>query len=657
MEIKKSLDEFDIIAALLHDVQTSLGVFTPRSLRLTEQKLRRRYEREGISLLTKTLPRLGKALDRALTGEVPLNCLGFSKIPGTKLPKLFGELFIRIFTHDGWVLPTPCVTSVQHLRTLCLIYYKYELPYSSDQEQEVLDQFEETDQSLERLNHACNNTVICDPPFTSCERCSHPLGLGLSPQMKQTVQRAQQLLSMLFRTFDERDIYPRHGPGSVSTKERLQEKYQWTKVSPRILASYPLDEYFFASLGHVCDRLQELQALQLSESSAKVCLVPKDSRGPRLISEEPLDFQWIQQGLMRAIVAHIEHDSLTRDNVHFTDQRSNQLGALLGSQDFDLYQSSKTGLYTRYKLTNGKYATLDLKEASDRVSIGLVRLLFPEPIKTVLLNCRTLTTRLPDSRELVLNKFAPMGSALCFPTMALTIWALLTAAASDADARKSILVYGDDVIVRTDQTAHAIEVLESFGLKVNRDKSYYQGFFRESCGVDAFRGSNVTPVRIRTVWSSTRRPDTYTSWIAYANQFWDRGYKQTYGLIADSLRAIYGPIPSKDMNLSCPSLVSVPEEKLPTRRRTHSGFQSTQWLVWDVKAVKKNREIDGWSMLLRYFAESVGRPSLHPLDQFLAEAGEPKDRLTCIEQDFPSQKFSVRSYTPRDMSILVKCWR
>lgn len=657
MEIKKSLDEVNIVAALLHDVQTSLGVFTPRELRLTERKLRNRYSREGIGFLTKTLPRLGKALDRALSGEVPFNCPGFDLIPGTKLPRFLGELFKRVFTLDGWVLPTPCVISVKHLRQLCFVFYKYELPYASEQEQEVLVQFQKTDESLERLNHTCSNVTVCDPPFSSCPRCTHPFGLDISEPMKKIVIRAQQLLSMLFRTFDERDIYPRHGPGSVSTKETLSGKYRWTRISPRITESYPLDEYFYVSLGHVCDQLQELQSLDRSESSAKVCLVPKDSRGPRLISEEPLEFQWIQQGLMRALVAHIERHSLTRHHVHFTDQRNNQLAALLGSQDFDYYQSSKTGKFTRYKLTKGKYATLDLKEASDRVSVGLVRLLFPEPLKTVLLNCRTLTTRLPDQKELVLNKFAPMGSALCFPVMALTIWALLTAGSPDADARDSILVFGDDVVVRTDQSAHATEILESFGLLVNRDKSYSHGFFRESCGVDAFRGLNVTPVKIHTVWASHRRPDIYTSFIAYANEFWCRGYYSTYGVIADSLHSIYGEIPSKDMHLACPSLVDVSEEKLPKRRRVNKDFQTLEYLVWDVKAVKKIKEIDGWSMLLRYFAEYIGRPSLLHLDQFLAEAGDPLGTLSRINREFPIQKFSVRTYTPRDESILSKCWR
>lgn len=86
----KSLDPYiQIIATLLSDVQTlHSSVFTPRALRLTTQKVESRYAREGLSFLTKTLPLLGKAFDRALTGEVPLDAEGWKLCshPNSKLP-------------------------------------------------------------------------------------------------------------------------------------------------------------------------------------------------------------------------------------------------------------------------------------------------------------------------------------------------------------------------------------------------------------------------------------------------------------------------------------------------------------------------------------------------------------------------------------------
>jgi hypothetical protein len=56
-------------------------------------------------------------------------------------------------------------------------------------------------------------------------------------------------------------------------------------------------------------------------------------------------------------------------------------------------------------------------------------------------------------------------------------------------------VFGDDILVPTAIAPSVMEDLETFGLRVNRLKTFVHGHFRESCGVDAFNGINVTPVR------------------------------------------------------------------------------------------------------------------------------------------------------------------
>jgi len=653
----KSLDPYvEIIASLLSDVQTLHSeVLTKRAIRLTTAKVRKRCAREGLGFLTKTLPRLGKALDRALSGEVSFDStkLGFATLPCSKLPRFLGELFGRVFSHDGLVLPTPCANSVKSLRQILFMFYKLELPYDSVSEQKVLDQFTKTDKELECwnatfekiLNVCYNEDPLLGPILPPAYLFHNKYGGLMNDRAATLIRNARELLAQLFCNFDPYDIHPKHGPGAVSTKEKLSEKYTWTNISDRILRSYPLDAYFFASNGHVCDELVGSKPIGNKENSARVILVPKDSRGPRLISCEPLEFQWIQQGLGQAIVQLVEKHCLTRHSIHFTDQSPNRCGAALGS-------------------ITGGYATLDLKEASDRVSIGLVRLLFPERLSEILMNCRTQSTVMPGGEVIRLNKFAPMGSALCFPILALTIWALLAAGLPDTvlaskrkrnsksayDARESILVYGDDVIVPTAQAANAIHILESFGLLVNRDKSCASGFFRESCGKDAFRGVDVTPVRIRTVWTNSRRPDAYVSYIAYANALYKQKYYETYELIVSLLTKMYGEIPEVSMNLSCPSLIAVPEEHKPKRRRTNSDLQKLEWYVWDTKVPKVRREIGGWKMLLRYFAEATDQTPLDTLESYLADAG-PDEPIPMGES------FSVSLYTKRKTSCLVKRWR
>jgi hypothetical protein len=643
----KSVDPYyQIIVRLLCDVQTTHSeVFTPRAQRLTTQKVEKRLAREGLGFLTKTLPRLGKALDRALTGEQCLDAatLAFDSKNGSKLPRFLGELFERVFSHDGWILPTPCVKSIKVLRDILFVFYKLELPYETDQEQAVINRFIKTEDELSD----CHNRFCVYADAIDANPYSRP-ELIPGPEYR-IIYHARRLLAEVFRHFDHLDIHPRHGPGAVATRESLWSKYLWTNVSDRITQTYPLDAYFYASLGHVCDAMDEIKSLPSLDRPARVLLVPKDSRGPRLISCEPVDFQWIQQGLGRAIVSHVETCPLTRHNVHFTDQRPNQLGALLGS--------SLLGTDGKpHGLPSGRYATLDLNEASDRVTVGLVRLLFPEPILSALLNCRSQSTVLPGGRELKLNKFAPMGSALCFPILALAVWSLLSAGAPDADARESILVYGDDVVVPTAQAVNAITLLESFGLKVNRDKSCVSGFFRESCGEDAFRGETVTPVRLRTVWTSSRCPESYTSYIAFANHLYSKSYHHCYEYIVELLHRTYGELPDVSMNLSCPSLMTVPEAYRPKRRRTNKDLQKSEWLVYDVGSCKVNREIGGWSMLLRFFAEAT---TDSPLDFANSLNCEPrrcgvKDVHAFSKGESP---LSVRTYTYRKRSYLRKRWR
>jgi len=627
MVSKKSLDPYkQIIATLLSDVQTShSSVFTPRSLRLTTQKVMKRIDREGMSFLTKALPLLGKAFDRALTGEVPLDSTGWAKAHrSSKLPKFLGELFECIFSHEGWVLPTPCAKCVKHVRMLLFVFYKLELPNRPEDEAKVISSFVKTEEDISSYNELFNR--IAD----ELDRDTTYLK-GVKPaEAARIIRKARIRLARVFRDFDPLDIRPRHGPGAVSTGERLWGKYFWSRINPRIDSMWPFDAYFCASLGHICDSYKEFSSLRVEESNAKVILVPKDSRGPRLISCEPLEFQWIQQGLGDAIVRRVEHSPLTRNNVRFTNQEPNRFAALYGSQ-------------------SGRYATLDLKDASDRVTIGLVRLLFPEPVLQALLNSRSQSTTLPSGEVLRLNKFAPMGSALCFPTLALTVWAILSASEEDADARKSIYVYGDDVIVRADKSAHAMKWLEAFGLLVNRAKSCTSGFFRESCGLDAFRGTIVTPVRIKTPWASRPSPNVYLSYIAYANSFYEHHFFKTYDKIVEMLLDVYHEVPEDDGYSTYPSLIEVPEYSQPRRRRVNQSIQRTEKLVWVSVAKPVRKTLDGWKMLLRYFAEADHTPYVK---------NEFRTRR-CSAGVLPEveEPFSVRSYTRRDTSVLVKRWR
>ena len=632
-----SLDNFTVIAALLRDAQRRHGdVFSNRALRLTIQKVERRIACEGVSFLTKTMYNLGRHFDKVLAGACsfePSKC-GFKTRNSTSLPVFLGELFERVLSTEGVLLHSPDALSVRTIRQILLPFGKYELEYPQHIEQKVINDFKKAEDELAandgKFETIHNSLQLCIggriPVYPSGVFGS--LSSDTDPSSKQVlshVRRAKQLLFRVVNRCDFTNIVPRHGPGVVATKQRFREKYQWSNVSTRITDVYPLDAYFYASLGHVCDKYDSFDGITGYDLPAKVILVPKDSRGPRLISCEPVDKQWIQQGIMRNLVRSIEANPLTKGKVNFTDQTVNQTLAKQAS-------------------LSGEFATLDLKEASDRVHHSLIRLLFPEHVFRVLDCCRSVATVLPAGDTIALRKFAPMGSALCFPIMALTIWALLSAAAPNAYVQQNIYVYGDDVIVPVSFANDAIAVLTYFGLKLNTDKCCIQGPFKESCGTDAFQGLDVTPVRFRTVWSSDRSPTTYCSWISYSNSLYAAGYVGTARAIADSLESVYGPIPSEDMNLSCPSLSINSRDEFRFKKRYSKRYQRFQYLVPDSYSPSHRVYGDDWDMILRFFSESppsIPVPRLGRVDSILLGGSE----------------LDVRLYTtPRRMKIR-KVWR
>jgi hypothetical protein len=606
MKAFSSFEYINVFTALLSDVQTlHSDVFTHSHLEGAKKFALDRYEQEGLGFLTKTLPSLGKCFDQALALVRPLEAssVRLSSRVGEKIPEFLRELFLVVLKEDGTVrhrshldggLPPVTVSAiVQSIRQLLYAFYKLELPYDPKLKQEVVNSFVKTEDELRETN------AIFQELADRFGNCNQPLR-GVKPVwVENTIRGAIRRLSEVFNRFDPWDIAPGHGPGAVSTKERLWHKFRFTNIPQRLRDQYPIDAYFMASTGHVCDEWKSLADIQEEERPAQVILVPKDSRGPRLISEEPLENQWIQQGLFKAMIARIEHHPLTRDNVRFTDQEPNRNAALIGSLPYNYYLESPEGP-TDMEL-HGRYATLDLKEASDRVSLGLVRLLFPQGLVRAMESCRSLGTKLPDGTYIELIKFAPMGSALCFPVLALTVWSVLSAGLEALNVPRQVIdkvyVYGDDVIVNAAYAEHAMIILETFGLKINRVKSCTKGLFRESCGMDAYNGCPVTPVRFKRTWSSSRRPDSYTAWIAYANSMWDRKYYAAYDYIVSHLLDLYGPIPETSLRIGVPSLHSVPQHARP-KRRVNPALQRVEYYVWASMPKKSVKEIDGWLMLL-----------------------------------------------------------
>lgn len=166
-----------------------------------------------------------------------------------------------------------------------------------------------------------------------------------------------------------------------------------------------------------------------------------------------------------------------------------EIAARLRAFGVDLRDQTRNQRLARQGSIDGKIATIDLTSASDMEAKELVYHLLPLDWSSALGRARTGHIRLPDGSRMTLEKFSSMGNGYTFPLESLIFWALAGAVAG----YENTSVFGDDIIVPTESYDDVIALLTAVGFKPNSKKSFSTGPFRESCGADWFRGSDVRP--------------------------------------------------------------------------------------------------------------------------------------------------------------------
>lgn len=220
---------------------------------------------------------------------------------------------------------------------------------------------------------------------------------------------------------------------------------------------------------------------------SKLATVPKNEERNRTIAIEPLGNMCLQLAAGKYI-----EGALRRIGLDIRDQQpKNKEAARRGSLD-------------------GSLSTIDLSDASDMFNPSLVQLLLPTDWYELLMNLRSPSTTLPDGSELKLNMISTMGNGYTFPLMTLILLSLIYGVMCEHNRTRSLFinwdevyVFGDDLIVPSDLFLPVCEAIEQAGLVVNRDKSFFQGPFRESCGGDFYRGYDVTPFYVRSLTSNS----------------------------------------------------------------------------------------------------------------------------------------------------------
>jgi hypothetical protein len=142
-------------------------------------------------------------------------------------------------------------------------------------------------------------------------------------------------------------------------------------------------------------------------------------------------------------------------------------------------------------------ATLDLKDASDNITWEAVQTVFPSWVVRLLEVTRSGAFRDPRTgRDHNLAIFGGMGNATTFVVETLFFAAYVKAFAWTRGLTTAVSVFGDDVICHSDVAELLINEGQSPVFVINTAKSFYgNDALRESCGIFAYKGDDITVIR------------------------------------------------------------------------------------------------------------------------------------------------------------------
>jgi hypothetical protein len=470
-----------------------------------------RFKHEGLGFISKTLPSLCDAFDEGLsTGRFtcPSN---FRKIRGGVLPRLFSGLLSNVFDRStGELLSSADLGIVKTIREILRLFRKL---------QPNQDQDDRLDIEARQKFFECEDLI----PRQLDERLDYRLRLF-----------SRYILKDLSK-FNPSDMVGKHGPGAVYEGYSPNQKWSGLLSSLDRLVNYGFDIFSYQrGLGSILSTEDELFFYTPPNRIARLCTVPKNISSKRTITVEPTEQQYVQGGLNIVLRDAISRCPILKQSLALSDQSKNQYLAMIGSQ-------------------TDEWATIDLSSASDLLSNEVVRAVFSKhsTFLDAMYDCRSSHV---EGFVPPLRKFAGMGNALTFPVQSIaflllgisgilrnqrvTYWSIKRAA-------RNIRVYGDDIIVRREYAQAVCAELQLAGLIVNKRKSFLTGNFKESCGVDAFRGVDVTPLYVRYLSDSNlcSRAKELAHLVQLCNHSWLRGLYSMSTCIRNDIEERFGYLP------------------------------------------------------------------------------------------------------------------
>lgn len=583
-----------------------------RAIEIDVRHLLRTIDARGVGTVALDLPRLGKALDRALS-EGRFVCHGMVLSKGaTKRdvrPRFLFGLWSLVFDSSGRLLEDYDVEAVLFLRQLLFVGKRARITCSEEDTHREVDVFFELDGSLPCPEQFWENGrgeigSIYEGFFASetiRERLSTSPLKG-RPEILRYLDRVYGILISSLGAFSPYDWDRKHGPGAVAEVTGKKDKFQFDNWSPQLERVFPMCDFAYHNAGAWATHCNEIGT---AERPSRLIAVPKVLDKPRLIAAEPSENMWCQQ-ILWAYFRRRSEEGLIGRFIAFSDQTRNQQFARSGSVD-------------------GNLCTIDLSAASDRVTCHVVgqAMRWNPPLLRALQATRTRRIVYPREtivhsakdyalvsyRTAPLRKFSTMGSACTFPVesilflgvaIAATLWkrGLRVTPGEIARLESEVSVFGDDIIVPKDAWAVTQDLLEVLYFKVNTSKSYGVGNFRESCGVDALDGVDVTPV----YWSAPVQPKSAQSVAGYLemrNHFYKRWYRHTSEYLTRQLPVSFRTPVAIDVDLQ-----GVTSFVRPTRSayqlRWNGGLQRMEAKIYSARSRLCVTPANGDAALLRF---------------------------------------------------------
>jgi hypothetical protein len=573
----------------------------------------------GLGFFLLDLPALGKHFDKCLSSGfyvAPALPLGTNRWPTSPIPRFLSGLVIRVFERDSGRLRSDAdVTVIAFLRQLYYFAKGYRRDCSTKRAEKAIAEFFEVDREVRpsTLNwgdDCMDFSRLDDLSFDHLaynENSSGETGFPATSDSarQRTFARALHfvcdIVATQFGVFSHDSHRARHGPGAVSDLKADVTKYSFPSWSDKLDQVFPYADLAFIDHMHWVDESD--RPCINHEQPSRLLMVPKTAKGPRLIASESVSHQWCQQ-IILAYLNHGIQNSILKSCISLKDQNP--------SRDMVLKASH-----------NRSHATIDLSAASDRVSCWFVERAFRRN-KSLLRALHASRTRSIingtsigewTTESFALAKFSTMGSACTFPIQSI-LFAMVCIATLLSEENhnwtlhrvrkisRTVRVFGDDIIIPTDHFDAVCRNLSVLGLKVNDTKSFSEGHFRESCGMDAWGGFDITPARLNCV-PNISRPTSLMSTVDASNNFYLKGYWRTAAYIESTIpQWVRKHLPVVASDCGSFGLISHSGEQYDhLRSRWNASYQRVEVKVTRIKSRVIRCLQTGIHDLFQYFTE------------------------------------------------------